>query len=96
MSKYQYQAIMFAGDGDWVVDHRRETVEEVWNAVNDQGSRWFFYPFAAVTTSKGSLTTGYQRIVDAPEEYSEIRGLSINTASRWVANNSDVLACLWS
>jgi len=44
----EYQAVLMAPDGDYVTDHRFGTVEEVEEAIADQGSRWFFYPFAVV------------------------------------------------
>lgn len=43
-----YQAILVAPDGDYVTDHEYETPDEVMEAINNQGSRWIFYPFAAV------------------------------------------------
>lgn len=62
MDKRKYQAILFAPDGDFVTDHRSETKEEVIAKIADQGSRWYFYPIALVTTWKGS-TNKNQRIV---------------------------------
>jgi hypothetical protein len=41
-----------AFDGEWVTEGEFETVEEAWEHANDMGSRWFFYPFRFVTTSK--------------------------------------------
>jgi len=43
-----YQAVLMAPDGDYVTDHSADTVEEVGEAVANQGSRWIFYPFVAV------------------------------------------------
>ena len=48
-----YQAVLMAPDGDYVTDHRGDTVEEVEEAIADQGSRWFFYPFAGIVEGGG-------------------------------------------
>lgn len=83
----RYKAVLFSPDGeDWVTDHRGcATVEEVWEAVSNQGSRWFFYPVAAVIRDNGPVTGPRNRIVDAPEYLEEIRGKSIRTAGRIIA-----------
>jgi hypothetical protein len=61
----QYKAVLFAPDGDWVTDYAGSaSVEEVQELVADQGSRWYFYPFSAVTVDHGALTTASQRLVD--------------------------------
>jgi len=76
-----YKAVLFSPDGDWVVDHRYQTVEQVLEAVDNQGSRWIFYPFPVVIRDRSQLTTHRQRIVSAPG-LSWFVGKSINTLSR--------------
>ena len=51
--KKKYQAVLFAPDGDYVTDfHDTNTIEEVWEEINNMGSRWIFYPFCCVGTDK--------------------------------------------
>jgi hypothetical protein len=79
-----YRAVLFAPDGDWVTDYRRETVEEVWAAIDDGGSRWFFYPIAMVIRD-APIVKGTKRIVDAPDAFGHLTGLSINTVADEIA-----------
>jgi len=49
-----YQSVQVSPDGqDYITDHRAATVSDVWEAVNDQGSRWYFYPIPFVITATG-------------------------------------------
>ncbi|MCR4290497.1 MAG: hypothetical protein NUV86_09595 [Candidatus Scalindua sp.] len=44
-----YRSLHFTIDGEnWVFDNERKTVQEVWESVNDMGSRWIFYPIPFV------------------------------------------------
>jgi hypothetical protein len=87
-----YKAILFAPDGDWVTDFGGcKTKEEVWQYVENMGSRWFFYPFVFVIKDKKKVyTLNSQRIVDMPFHplyaYYEIQGKSIKTVSNIIAN----------
>ena len=83
----RYKAVLFAPDGDWVTDYAgSETIEEAQERVADQGSRWFFYPFAAVIIDRGPLTSGRQRIVDGAEPFEGVKGLAINSVSKLLAS----------
>ena len=83
-----YQAILFSPDGDFVTDaHNTESIEKVWERVNDWGSRWFFYPFVFVTTeNKG-------RIVDCPDfpYLNQMKYKSIKTVSEFIKENGQEL-----
>ena len=79
-----YKAILFATDGDWVTDHIYPTIDEVWEAVSNQGSKWFFYPISAVIKHNGALTTSRQRIISCPEILEGNEGLSIKTFSKLI------------
>lgn len=81
----QYKALLVAPDGAWVTDYREsETIEEVQLRLADQGSRWYFYPFHAVITDRGS-TRDTQRIVDAAEPFEYMRGRTIRTFAATIA-----------
>lgn len=43
-----YEAVLIAPDGDVVYDAANDTIDDVWNVVNDYGSRWIFYPIRVV------------------------------------------------
>ena len=82
MSKYQ--ALLVAFDGDYQIDYKRETIEEVQNALADRGSRWYFYPFEFVITGdsknyKSHSETLRKRIVDHPYEGHNFQGRTVST-----------------
>jgi len=85
MSKYM--AILFAPDGDWVVDFSANTKEEVVEKLANRGSLWLFYPFEGVITDRGMLVTSRQRLVDvAPNLPRELVGKRISTVSSYLKN----------
>ena len=89
-----YKAALFASDGDWSTDYRRETVQEVWDAVDRAGSRWFYYPIAVVIVDHGALTTGAQRIVAAPDVFAMFKGHSLKTFGEYIAANPDEIKAI--
>jgi hypothetical protein len=92
-----YKSVQFAPDGDWIVDYRGcSSVEEVWDLVADQGSRWYFYPFPAVIVDRGDLTKGTQRIVDACWPFEYLRGRTIRTMGREIAEHPELVEAVLS
>lgn len=80
------KAVLFSPDGYWVTDCRGETVEDVFQALNNLGSKWFFYPYSHfIIRDNGALTKGTQRIVAAHEPFEEFQGRTINTVSRFLS-----------
>ena len=85
-----YKAILFAPDGEWVIDFSRRTKDEVVEELANKGSRWYFYPFEGIILDKGGLTTSKQRLVDvAPNLPRELVGKSIKTVSKWLKGLSE-------
>jgi len=84
-----YQSIQLADDGDYVTDYNAPTIEDVWDLVNDQGSRWYFYPYPFVITAKADSdyprshgSIGRKRIVSACDGYDWAVGLTVATVAR--------------
>lgn len=90
-----YRAVLFAPDGGYVTDYPRDTVEAVWDAVSDGGSRWFFYPLPVVVCDRG-MTTPRQRVIDTPRELSQWRGRSLATIAAELSANPDKYVTLYS
>jgi hypothetical protein len=68
----QYKAVLFHPEGDFVTDFKgKPTVGDVWDAVNEMGSRWIFYPIPFVCTDT--------KIVDTPEGLEWMKGRKIKT-----------------
>jgi len=71
-----YKAILFHPEGDFVTDFtQRQNVSDVWNEINEMGSRWIFYPIPFVTTDK--------TIIDTPEGMEFLKGKRITTAIKF-------------
>jgi hypothetical protein len=86
----KYKAALFSSDGDWVTDYRDcSTIEEVWEHLVNQGSRWFFYPFHVVIVDHGGLTTHSQRVVDAAEPFEHMKGLTLRTFGKMIHDTPD-------
>jgi len=78
--KNSYQAILFHPEGDFVTDFKESpSIQDVWDGVNNMGSRWIFYPLAFVGTDK--------TIKDAPEGLEFLIGKRITTVQKYFANN---------
>ena len=80
----RYQVVLFALDGDWVVDHASPTKEEAIEKLCNQGSRWFFYPYAFLTTYR-KVTSSRQRVIAHSDLLPELDGRSIKTVSKFLA-----------
>lgn len=81
-----YKALLFHPEGDFVTDFTdKETKQDVWECINDMGSRWIFYPLPFVATDK--------TIVDAVEGLEFLIGKRITTAKKYLseqwAKNAD-------
>lgn len=88
--KVRYKAILFSRDGAWVTDYRNcTTKQEVWEHIDNQGSRWIFYPYVFIIIDHGSLTRSRQCIIDAPEGFEYVIGHYISTISRMFALDSE-------
>ena len=88
----RYQAILFASDGEFITDFKnKKSINEVWDCINNMGSKWIFYPFCCVTTDKGCLSKN-QRIVSSFDLVNnEVKNKSIKKASEYFKYNSDIL-----
>ena len=84
MSKYQ--AILFASDGQFVTDYRDKTKEEVIDCLNNQGSRWYFYPFHAVIVYNGRAKYSRQTLVDVAEPFEFMKGKQVKTFQKFIAS----------
>jgi glycine/D-amino acid oxidase-like deaminating enzyme len=84
-----YKAALFAPDGEWVTDYRGDTVEAVWDQLEDRGSRWYFYPYPVVIVDHGGVTTTTQRIVSTGEGYESAKGRTLRTFGQWLAALTD-------
>lgn len=80
-----YKAILFAPDGDYVTDFTNtDTKQEVWDKINDMGSRWVFYPICFVAK---------KIIVDTPEGLEHLKGKTIKQISEHLKNTDQDELC---
>lgn len=91
-----YQSLQVSPDGeDFITDYRCATIAEVWDLVNDQGSRWFFYPIPFVVTDGGSGILR-KRIVAAPDGFEYLNGCTVKTAMQEIARNPEYVTAMMS
>lgn len=77
----KYRSVQFTIDGeDWIFDYEGNTPQEVWGQVNDQGSKWIFYPIPFVVRNIWGQDFAKSRIIDTPDGADFLRGKTINTA----------------
>ena len=80
----EYKAVLFAIDGAFVTDfHGKKTKKEVWEAIEDMGSLWIFYPIVAVENDNG-------RIVDTEDVSNPLQRKTITESSEYVKQNAKV------
>jgi hypothetical protein len=87
----KYKALLVTPDGDWVTDYWGcDTKHEVIEKLENQGSRWFFYPFQFVITDGAGrhYTKLTQRIVDASFPYEHLKGMTIAKALDYIKNDN--------
>lgn len=73
----RYNAVLFAPEGEKVTDFSdTKTKQEVWERINNMGSRWIFYPLCFVGTDK--------TIVDTPEGLEHLKGKRIKTVAKYL------------
>jgi len=78
-NEMEYKAILFHPEGDSVTDFKgRKTKQDVWDELENMGSRWIFYPLAFVATDK--------RIVDTPSGLEFLKGKKPANISKFLNN----------
>jgi len=87
-----YKSIQFALDGDYITDYECNTVQKTWDKVDDQGSKWFFYPLPFVVRAGGGDMS--RKRVHAPDFplLRDLEGASVKTVQRFIRENSETLA----
>lgn len=80
-----YQILLATTDGeDYQLDCKgSESIDDTWENCNDLGSKWFFYPICFVIKDNGGLSYN-QRIIDAPDELEQLKGLSVKTVMQHI------------
>jgi hypothetical protein len=89
-----YQSLQVSPDGkDYITDHARPTVADVWDAVSDQGSRWYFYPIPFVVTA-GNAGIYRKRIIGAPDGFRHLEGMTVHKAMCEIENDSEYVSAI--
>lgn len=78
-----YNLVCIAPDGEHVTECRNKTFDECVKQSEDMGSRWYFYPFHAITTPAG------RKVVDVPyEEIKHMEGKSLTKLKDLIATGA--------
>ncbi len=58
----KYQAILFSSNGEFVTDFKnKNSKQEVWDCLNEMGSKWIYYPFCCVISEGKNPTSALIR-----------------------------------
>lgn len=96
MKNKNYKAVLFHPSGDWVTDfYGSHTIEEVWESINDMGSKWIFHPICFVTSGSPLMTVHLEQIVDTPTGLEFMKGWTIGQVkaflkSKWDADSDSI------
>jgi hypothetical protein len=99
----KYQALLISSDGqDYVTDFNEnhcDSIDDVWEYVNNMGSKWIFYPLCFVIRANAFIGTN-QRILDCPDSLIndgfDLRGKSVKSAMQWIADNQPYIQMILS
>lgn len=80
-----FVSVQFATDGDHIQEYRCDSINEVWDMVNDQGSRWYFYPLPMV------VDDGRDVIVSAPDGFHFLESMGVIDAATWITENEEYI-----
>ena len=89
-----FTSVQFSPDGkDYITDYDCDSAEEVWENVNDQGSRWIFYPLPVVVNKQGGKR---RRIISACDGFDMLEGRTIQQAQAWISDNPEYVEMILS
>lgn len=82
-----YRAVLIAPEGDWVTSYPRTSIEAVEEALANQGSNWYFYPFhAVIRDSFLGFRTSNQRLVSVAPPFEHFKGRTIKSLAKHIAS----------
>lgn len=94
MAARGYQSLQVSPDGiDYITDHDRATVQDVWEAIDDQGSKWYFYPIPLVITG-GRSGILRKRIIAAPDGFRHLEGLTVHRAMHDIEHDREYVEAI--
>lgn len=88
----KYRAMLITADPKdvaYVFDCEGDTIQEVWDKVNDMGSRWFFYPIPIITRIKDGRWPNfkYSKVIDTCIGLEWAKGMTISKLLDYMGKN---------
>lgn len=97
-----YEAVLISNDGiDYVTDYKSKSIQDTWEAIEDAGSRWIFYPIPFIVKDSKTKTLN-KRIIDLADCFirdgliNNLRGKSIKSAMQWIQENQPYINMILS
>lgn len=84
-----YRTMQVSLDGAYIFDYSSDSKEKLWEAVNEQGSKWFFYPLPFIVKNEYGMNFQYKKIIDAPYGFEFLRGKTIRKAIEYIKKHAD-------
>ncbi len=90
--KKMYEAVLISADGEeYVTDYKSSTKEEVIEQLENQGSRWIFYPYSFVVEVDPSKPVKEWKIKDAPDPFGKLKNKKVKDAMHFIEKYKDDL-----
>ena len=88
----KYRAMLISIDQDdqaYVFDCESDTVQGVWDQVNDMGSRWIFYPIPIITRIHNGRWPNfkYSKVIDTCIGLEWAKGMTISKLLEYMKHN---------
>lgn len=88
-----YKAILISPDGeDYVTDFERKTKEEVIKAIDNMGSRWYFYPIVGIIRSDTKTTIPNKRINIEGGIFDNLNGIAVKSLMSFIKDNQELVS----
>ena len=81
---------------DYIFDYESDNKMELWNSVNEQGSRWIFYPLSFIVKNEYRMDFNRKRIIETCDGMEHLKGRTITNAMQWIHDNQDYVLLLLS
>ncbi len=89
-----FKAVLYAPDGDYVTDFKRDTIEEVEQELCDMGSRWYFYPMPMIIDENNIIVKSCSMIIES--EFDEYIGKTVKDVQAFIRANPEIMTYYFS
>jgi len=89
--KYRTLQVSLQGDA-YIFDYRSDNKSDLWEAVNNQGSKWIFYPLPFIVKNEYGMDFKHKRIIEACDGLQCLEGMTISKALDFIKKRQDFIS----